>query len=324
MKLNPIAPILTATLSAALPATARDASHPLRVLAIGNSFSQSLCRYFPAVAADAGEPIEFCNLFIGGCPLRRHAENIRKGAEDPAFAPYDVTWFTAGQPSSPRKFKANVPQMLATQAWDVVTIQQASHESWNPETYRPAADEVVATIRRLAPQAEIVIQQTWAYNAADGRIRGANPSWGFGQAGMAERVERAYAKLAEDFGFHTIPVGRAVRLRREALAAEGRVFDPASLDALKPGEKPDLRGDPVGNFWWPKADAASGAEASPPALKRDTIHLNRQGELLQAMVWFGFFTGRDVRTLSYVPADVTWADEIPALRDAAARALEAK
>ncbi|MBR0056269.1 MAG: DUF4886 domain-containing protein, partial [Kiritimatiellae bacterium] len=196
---------------------------PLRVLAIGNSFSQSLCRYFPAAAAEAGAGIEFCNLFIGGCPLSRHADNIRKGAEEPSFAPYDVTWFAAGQPDKPRKFTSNIPQMLATQKWDVVTIQQASHESWNPATYRPAADEVVAEIRRLAPQAEIVIQQTWAYNASDGRIGGANPKWGFDQAGMAERVERAYARLAADFGLRLIPVGAAVRLRRAALAAEGRV-----------------------------------------------------------------------------------------------------
>ena len=322
--MNTTAPLLAATLSAALPAAARDASQPLRILAIGNSFSLSLCRYFPAIAADAGEPIELCNLYIGGCSLKRHADNIRKGAEDPAFAPYGVSWFTAGQPDTPRKFKANIPQMLATQAWDVVTIQQASPGSWDPATYRPAADEVVATIRRLAPSAEIVIQQTWAYNAADDRIGGANPTWGFDQAGMAERVERAYAKLAEDFGFRVIPVGRAVRLRREALAAEGRVFDPASLDALQPGEKPDLQGDPVGSFWWPKEDTASGADGTPPALKRDTIHLNRQGELLQAMVWLGFFTGRDVRALAYVPADVPWAGEIPGLRDAAAQALETK
>lgn len=291
-------------------------SAPLRILAIGNSFSQSLCRYFPAAAADAGEAIEFCNLFIGGCPLSRHAENIRKGAEDPAFAPYDVTWFAAGRPDSPRKFKSNIPQMLATQAWDVVTIQQASHESWNPASYRPFADEVIDEIRRLAPQAEIVVQQTWAYNAADGRIGGENPKWGFNQAGMAERAERAYADLAAAFGLRIIPVGAAVRLRREALAAEGRIFDPASLNALAPDERPDLRGDPVGSFWW-KTDADSGAKT----LQRDSIHLNRAGEYLQAMVWLGFFSGRDPRGFSYVPEDAPWAADAPGLRAAAAFAL---
>lgn len=287
----------------------------VRVLAIGNSFSRSLCRYFPAAAAAEGARIEFCNLFIGGCPLSRHAENIRRGAEDPEFAPYDVDWFEAGSPDKARRFKANIPQMLATQKWDVVTIQQASHESWRPDSYRQAADEVLAEIRRLAPQAEVVIQQTWAYNAADGRIGGASPSWGFDQAGMARRVEGAYADLAARFGLRVIPVGAAVRLRREAMAAEGRVFDPASLDALAPGESPDMCGDPVGSFWW--KEGADGVKT----MQRDTIHLNRSGEYLQAIVWLGFFTGCDPRSFSYAPEGVAWASDIPGLREAAAQAL---
>ena len=315
--LRSLASLLLAS-SALGTAAAQESSPPLRILAIGNSFSQSLCRYFPAAAAQAGETIEFCNLFIGGCSLSRHAANIRKGAEDPGFAPYAVTWFAAGKPDSPRKFSSNIPQMLATQAWDVVTIQQASHESWKPDSYRPAADEVIAEIRRFAPKAEIVIQQTWAYNAADGRIGGDHPAWGFDQAGMAERVEGAYARLAADFGLRVIPVGAAVRLRRAALAAEGRVFDPASLRALKPGERADLQGDPVGNFWW-KTDEKSGDKT----LQRDPIHLNRPGEYLQAMVWLGFFTGRDPRAIPYAPEDVPWASDIPDLQAAAASALEA-
>ena len=134
------------------PSSAPADRHPVRILAIGNSFSLSLCKFFPSAAAAAGAPVEFCSLYIGGCSLARHADNIRKAEEDPDFAPYGVTWFHADRPAAPVKFNANIPQMLATQAWDVVTIQQASPASWRPETYRPAADEGVAEIRRLAPQ----------------------------------------------------------------------------------------------------------------------------------------------------------------------------
>ena len=129
---------------------------PLRVLSIGNSFSASLCRYLPAMAAASGEKLEFCNLFIGGCSLKRHAGNAAKAGADPAFAPYDVTWFRADDPAHPAKFRSNIPQMLATQKWDVVTLQQASHESWKPESFHPWADSLVATVRSLAPDAEIV------------------------------------------------------------------------------------------------------------------------------------------------------------------------
>jgi len=301
------------------PSSAPADRHPVRILAIGNSFSLSLCKFFPAAAAAAGAPVEFCSLYIGGCSLARHADNIRKAEEDPDFAPYGVTWFHADRPAAPVKFNANIPQMLATQAWDVVTIQQASPASWRPETYRPAADEVVAEIRRLAPQADIVVHQTWAYNAADARFRPGEKTWGFDQGEMARRVEDAYRKFADDFGLRTIPVGAAVRMRREALAAEGRVFDPASLEGLAPGQTPDLRGEPVGNFWW-KTDAASGERT----FQSDTIHLNPAGQYLQAMVWLGFFSGLDVAALDLaLPGTERFAADLPDLRAAAARALAA-
>ena len=281
---------------------------PLRVLSIGNSFSASLCRYLPAMAAASGEKLEFCNLFIGGCSLKRHAGNAARAGADPAFAPYDVTWFRADDPAHPAKFRSNIPQMLATQKWDVVTLQQASHESWKPESFHPWADSLVATVRSLAPDAEIVWHETWSYNAADARIGGKFPDWPFDQAGMYTRVETNALALARDFGLRVIPVGLAVQKRRAALAAAGPVFDPA---ALSPGDPIDLRGEPVGALGW-KDGRISG----------DTIHLNRSGEYLQAATWLGFLFGRDVRELSFAPADAGDDETRAALRAAAQDALD--
>ena len=281
---------------------------PLRVLSIGNSFSASLCRYLPAMAADSGEKLEFCNLFIGGCSLRRHAGNVAKAGTDPAFAPYDVTWFRAEDPAHPAKFRSNIPQMLATQKWDVVTLQQASHESWKPESFHPWADSLVATVRSLAPDAEIVWHETWSYNAADARIGGKFPDWPFDQAGMYARVETNALALAREFGLRVIPVGLAVQKRRAALAAAGPVFDPA---ALSPGDPIDLKGEPVGALGW-KDGRISG----------DTIHLNRSGEYLQAATWLGFLFGRDVRDLSFAPEGAGDDETRAALHAAAQDALD--
>ena len=295
---------------------------PLKVLAIGNSFSQSLCPSLFMAAEDAGEKLEFCNLCIGGCSLERHAENIAKAGVAPGFAPYEATWYrTDGY----AKFNANVPQMLATQAWDVVTIQQASHESWNPGSFHPWADAVVAAVRSLAPGAEIVVHETWSYNAADARIGGKFPDWPFDQAGMYSRLETNYLALARSFGLRTIPVGLAVQKRRAALAAAGRGFDPAALDEAKPLQDPDLRGEPVGSFWWDKATAI---EPDRP-MRRDTIHLNKAGQYLQTMTWLGFLFGRDVRASDgYRPSSDRVArflgvvDDAAALRSAAQDALD--
>ena len=278
---------------------------PLKVLAIGNSFSQSLCPSLSMAAEDAGEKLEFCNLCIGGCSLERHAENIAKAGAAPGFAPYEATWYrTDGY----AKFNANVPQMLATQAWDVVTIQQASHESWKPGSFHPWADSVIATVRSLAPDAEIVVHETWSYNAADARIGGKFPDWPFDQAGMYARLETNYLALARENGLRVIPVGLAVQKRRAALAARGGVFDPA---ALSPGDPIDLRGEPVGALHW-KDGKISG----------DTIHLNKAGEYMQAMAWLGFLFDRDVRNLAFAPGAAGDAETCAALRAAAQDALD--
>ncbi|MBQ9727954.1 MAG: DUF4886 domain-containing protein [Kiritimatiellae bacterium] len=310
MKLTSLLIAVLAVLSAGLchgqsPAPAD--KPPLRVLAIGNSFSASLCRYLPAMAAAAGEKLEFCNLFIGGCSLRRHADNIAKAGADPSFAPYEVTWFLPGE-AAPAKFRSNVPQMLATQKWDVVTLQQASHESWKPGSFHPWADSVIATVRSLAPDAEIVVHETWSYNAADARIGGKFPDWPFDQAGMYSRLETNYLALARENGLRVIPVGLAVQKRRAALAARGGVFDPATLS---PGDPFDLKGEPVGALHW-KDGKISG----------DTIHLNKAGEYMQAMTWLGFLFDRDVRDIGFAPAAAGDAETCAALRAAAQDALD--
>lgn len=317
--------VLAVTTACAAPGgDGAPAAKPLRVLAIGNSFSLSICRHLPPAAAACGEQLEFCNLYIGGCSLATHAKNIREGAKNPAFAPYGVTWYKAGKPANPAKFHSNIPQMLATQKWDIVTIQQASHDSWKADTYHPAADQVVETIRRLAPQAEIVVHQTWAYNAADGRISGDNPKWGFNQDGMAERVEAAYVQLAKDFKLRMIPVGLAVKLRRAALAKEGRGFGPdkvkARIEAAKPGQAIGLDGDPVGSI---AREKGKGDGAAPVRATGDTIHLNERGKYLQAVTWLGFLFNRDVRDIPYAPNEAPLgAAECSALRAAAQDALD--
>ena len=60
----------------------------MKVLSIGNSFTASVCRQLPPMAEHEGLPLAYANLFIGGCPLRRHAENLAASAADPSFRPY--------------------------------------------------------------------------------------------------------------------------------------------------------------------------------------------------------------------------------------------
>lgn len=48
----------------------------MKILSIGNSFSQDAQRYLHRLAKHEGVQLKTVNLYIGGCSLQRHYENI--------------------------------------------------------------------------------------------------------------------------------------------------------------------------------------------------------------------------------------------------------
>ena len=290
----------------------------LRVLTIGNSFAICLGKDLPPLVASVpGCELQLTSAFIGGCSLERHWNNVVATEEDPNARQYDVdTWAsTAANGIAHVRTRGSINELLAKDIWDVVTIQQASHFSWDYATYQPFADNLVAYVREHAPHAEIRIQQTWAYRADDPRLLPGG-AWGFDQAGMHERLTAAYAELARHFGFAVIPTGRAVALTREREPHPFAVPSPDAVAALRWPDLPPQSGDVVGRYWgWRK-----NAESGELEIGADRIHLNRRGEYLQACVWFGALFGRDIPADAYIPDDIGRADAL-FLRQCAADAL---
>ena len=253
----------------------------LRILTIGNSFTDSLTFCFSEVVESAGCGLLFDRANHGGCELRRHWSYIEFEERDAVVRMYQ----------EPR---VKLRSILQREPWDVVTIQQASHESWNPDSYQPYASNICAHVRKYAPQAEVVIQQTWAYRADDPRIMPGG-AWGFDQTGMYERLTGAYRKLASELNLRVIPTGYAVQLAREEQSLHFRNYDPALLDSLHWPDLPQQAGSLVGRMWWCK-DGNGKLK-----IGRDTIHLNARGQYLQACVWFAFLYGRRTSEITFVP-----------------------
>jgi len=178
----------------------------LKVLMVGNSFSICNLSQMPPVAAAMGRRLDLASLYIGGCSLERHWNNV-VAATNVEFRPYRFDRTIDGK-KAVVKGTANIPDALVLDKWDVVTIQQCSHFSWRPETYHPFGDSLVAKIRELAPQAKIVVQETWSYPPWDKRLE----KFGFDQAEMYSRLHKAYASFAEKYGFEVIPVGTAAEI----------------------------------------------------------------------------------------------------------------
>ena len=295
----------------------------LKVLMVGNSFSVCVLREMPQCAADAGVVLDLASLFIGGCPLERHWKNVEQ-SKDESFKPYSFSYNYASvknkedAPVARLGRKTNIPQALKADKWDVVTIQQASPKSPFPETYEPFAKNLIATIREHAPQAEIVIQQTWSYTPYAGFLARNKMT----PKTMYTAIEAAYAKLAERYGLRTIPTGCAVDMYRDRLPVKyGNVLTKAEIAAIaKPGLV-DFHGDPVGSSKWSKGRKKQ-VDPGKVMLRIDASHLNREGHYLQACTWLAALFRYDVTKLKYAPE---WlAPERAALMRACAAEAAAK
>ena len=182
----------------------KGADRPLKVLMIGNSFSICCLWQTPQIADAYGYKLDLASLYIGGCSLERHWQNIERARTEPNFKPYRYDRISEGRRTADNQ-PANIPESLKSEQWDIVTIQQCSHLSWDAQSYRPFGDKLVKTIRELAPGAEILVQETWSYPPWDKRLA----KFGFDQVDMYAKLHDAYVAFAGEYGFRIIPTGTA-------------------------------------------------------------------------------------------------------------------
>ena len=107
----------------------------LKVLAIGNSFSQDATSYIKQMALADNVDLRVASACIGGCSFERHYNNITNDTKD-----YSLTYYT---PEETFYFGGvSLEQCLKATDWDVITVQQVSGLSGKYETYYPFAPEL--------------------------------------------------------------------------------------------------------------------------------------------------------------------------------------
>ena len=252
---------------------------------IGNSFSICVGKNLPNIVQEIdGLELVLGSAYIGGCSLETHWRNldaILQNPEAPEKEAYQLNIWYSEDPEKNQKYSGNVKQLLEAEDWDIISIQQASHCSSFPETYQPWADQLLDYLHKNAPNAKVVIQQTWAYRRDDGRITDlGEPQWGFHQEGMYERLTASYRALAEHAGCFVIPTGLAVQLTRQNDPLKFKEIPADQKALLSWPDLPPQAGDPAGRSYWAKG------EDGELHIGADTIHLNVRGEYLQACVWF--------------------------------------
>ena len=157
----------------------------MRILCIGNSFSQDAARYLHQIAASDGAEIEVWNLYIGGCPLERHWSNMENRLADYLL---EINGVSKGN-------YVDAQTMLERNDWDFVTLQQVSQSSVDYGTYQPALNRVNDFVREKAPAAKRLIHQTWAYAPDSPRL---TEELGYhARQEMFRDLERAYQRAAD-------------------------------------------------------------------------------------------------------------------------------
>lgn len=125
----------------------------MKILSIGNSFSQDAHNKLYTLAVANGVELELANLYIGGCKLQTHWENIENNS-----ASYDLE-LNGGEASR----KISIEEALSLEEWDVITLQQASAQSQHFSSYTPYLEDIAKYVREKCPNAKLWFHQTWAY-----------------------------------------------------------------------------------------------------------------------------------------------------------------
>ena len=156
----------------------------IKILAIGNSFSEDAMTYLWHVLRAGGvEEVTLGNLVIGGCPVSLHADHVASGAAAYYYCKNtDGTWVVESAQTFDRG--------LLDEEWDIITLQQASHDSGLPETYARQGEVIDYVSRhKRNPAARLFWQMTWAYQQDSNHW--AFPRYGCDQSTMYHAIVSA-------------------------------------------------------------------------------------------------------------------------------------
>ena len=294
MHRNALALLITPLLFVMLLATAAEASESVKtiqVLGIGNSFTNNAYHFLGDMSdASGSHKLGLGRAVIGGCSLDKHHTLLKEHEADAAKGIAYSYIYRDPITGESSKQKTSLKTALTARQWDVVTIQQVSRLSNDLAAYKPHAAELVKYIQTHAPQATIMIHQTWAYRI-DGDFAKVWPTRkGYSQADMYRDSAKAYQDIATELGINIIPVGAAFQLARER---QPFVASDVDASAFTKPELPAQENSLNVGYAWRKNE-----------LGQDSHHANTDGCFLAGLVWFETLTQEDVSRLDLSKIDI--------------------
>ena len=171
----------------------------VKILCIGNSFSQDASRYVWGIARADGEAVKIVNLYIGGCDLSRHYRNMM--SENRAYD-FEINGMIK------TGIHVSLKEALLMDNWDYVTLQQQSLQGADYETYQPYLNALADYVRTMCPKAKLMMFETWGYENGSEKLASTPFAT---HADMYHALKEAYEKSASAIDAEgIIPGGHAI------------------------------------------------------------------------------------------------------------------
>lgn len=180
----------------------------IRILSIGNSFSQDASHYVYDIAKSAGVNVVVGNIYFAGCSLKTHWTNANKNIA--AYTYYK--WTSSGMTE---KENQTISNCILDEKWDYIVFQQASGDSGLYNTYQPYLNNLVAYAKGLStnPEAKMAFNMTWAY--ANDSAHAGFINYNNNQMTMYYSIVNAYQQAIAETGIDIIiPCGTAIQNAR--------------------------------------------------------------------------------------------------------------
>ncbi len=294
----------------------------LKVLAIGNSFTDDPTAYLKPIATADGITLNITKATHGGASILGHWQNHVAGNN----------WYNSTTVNGETVYQNKLVDYLDPNGlmnkvgyYDIITFQQVSNDSGLIESYGfdeyehltdvdydNCAENLAKLIRQYQPTAEIILQQTWAYEDNSDHYKFGNYDHDADkmQDMINETIKVACARLAEvktDDGAPISLDGKSLR------------YIPTG-DAFTNAKKNEI-------FDTKYVKGVSGVDPTVYTLHRDGYHSSHlYGRYLGALVWYGALSGNSPIATTYTHqynGNTIDANAADILKNAAQDALDA-
>jgi len=198
----------------------------IRILAIGNSFSQDAVEtYLYELAKNAGQSVVIGNLYIGGASLDLHWKNasVNKAAYSYRKIGLDGKKVTLD--------KTSIETAVADEEWDYISFQQASSFSGQYNTFVTPLPLLYNYVKQKTtnPEVKYILHQTWAYakNSTHKGFANYNNNQGAMYSAIVDAVGRAKDLIKADL---LVPAGTAIQNGRNSILGDNFTRDGYHLD----------------------------------------------------------------------------------------------